>query len=263
MIYFQWGRQLARSAEAYRTTAARYAAAQQTREAAAHDEVAQTEATQSRSKLELALAALERAQHKLVAAARAAVTEERASELTTVSAEQNGYVLRMLALANAALGPQRYPAALQALAEIVKSTTELRAQLQLAYADALPTIDDAQAQAFRSFREGIERTERSALIFAAYLYYEQGRLDPIERPRLWDQSGEQIKRAMELAPTSPNQWLNLAAQQYQLGKHDEAAAYLKQFIDGALASDSQLLSRAMSEYRRLTGSDIELPEVAR
>ena len=127
-------------------------------------------------------------------------------------------------------------------------------QAEAKYLRLLPTLRDADIQAYKALRTNFEGTERQALAFAAFLTYELGRLDPVDRPIHWQRSQRYIERTMALNPDSPNALISSAAIDYQQGDHAAAAAKLEKFIQRSLArGDQELVQRAMTEYKRLGG----------
>lgn len=255
MLRYQWSRFETRKALGAEDTARSYRLAKQEAKAAPFDQLAKEMRESARERMLAAREVLTEALKLLDEQAKRELEAARKDEVDTdIEATRNGHALRMLALVNAALGPDHYEEAISYLDQITAVTTSLRDQAEAKYLRLLPTLRDADIQAYKALRASFEGAERQALAFAAFLTYELGRLDPVDRPVHWQRSQRYLNRSLELNPESPNALISSAAMDYDQGDHAAAAAKLEKFIQGSLArGDQDLVQRALYEYRRLGG----------
>lgn len=250
MLYFEWARrernkarEIARLAQSYGDP--RLPGADPTR-AKAFEAEAQTHARLAKSRLETAREALLTAEGLLRVEGKERA-EERGEQYL-----DSGYLLQMLALVHASLGPEQFPKALGYLDRYIANAKALRVEYKAGMESNRPKMNDADLTVAKEILAGLERSELKARLFAAFLHYEytavletNDKIDFHQRQAL-----AQLNEAKTLNPDSLNILLNEALIFSERGDYGEAKARLEQYVGANVRADPRLVQRVMEGIRR-------------
>ncbi len=250
MVYYEWGRADARQGVRLEEMATAYAdpatPGADPSKARGFGEEAARYAASAQEKLATARAALVECERLYGDTREAVLPPVKGEPVEAASATQkrladNGYLLSMLALAHVASGREHYRTAIRYLERYVATVAQIRADYKTWYEKERVKMSDAQQLEAKAGRESLERSERKARTFAAWLLYDLASYaqsatppDKATEAACRKEATDHLVAVLELDPDSPTQLVNLARMQAQNGDIPAAIASLQKFNEQSL-----------------------------